>query len=88
MDDSVEKGRELFELYYATDWEALSDEDRVRGTKRIGELLGYTEQDTAFFMGEGAYGNPIINALLLLTAQPRRWARKEVMLLDALHSDL
>lgn len=50
--DCLDMGKELFARYYKNDegYEPLSNE---AGTKRVGELLGYTQADTDFFLGAG-----------------------------------
>ena len=76
----VEDGKELYARYYLDqhDYPALPDSE---GAKRVGKLLGYTENDTAWFTGE-KYKSPLLRTLMYETAPLRRWARKEVMLMD------
>jgi hypothetical protein len=82
LKDKADSGKELFQLFYETD-EPTSAIDDIKMKKRIGEILGYTQEDTAFFVREGIYANPWIRSILMHTADLRRWARKEVMLMDA-----
>ncbi len=78
----IEDGKEVFARYYLSpeehDYPRLSDKE---AGKRIGKLLGYTENDIAWFTGE-KYQSPLIEAVMTQTAPLRRWARKEVMLMD------
>jgi hypothetical protein len=73
-------GQELFARYYNNDKGYLP----MRGkdsTKRIGELLGYTENDTAYFTGE-KYQSRVAQWILQKTADLRRDARAQLMLYD------
>jgi hypothetical protein len=79
--DKVEEGKELYARYYK-DSKGYRRLDNVDECKRIGELLGYRENDTAIFVGE-KYTNPLIRKVMDWTADARRWCRKEVMLMEA-----
>lgn len=77
----IEDGKELYARYYLDrhDYPELSDDEEE---KRIGRLLGYSENDVAWFTGE-KYQSPLLRILMHETAPIRRWARKELMMMDA-----
>lgn len=80
--DRIEEGKELFARYFSNgqhDYEPLSGDER---NKRIGELLGFTENDIAWHLAT-KYQNPVILSLMNKTENIRRWARHECMMMDA-----
>lgn len=74
----IEEGRELFASYFL-DPTSSSRAEYAASIRRIGELLGYTENDTAWFL-QSKYQNPLIRYLMASTMDLRAWARKECML--------
>jgi len=89
--DKQEEGRELFTRYFDQDLDQDLDQnnqdhyetlDASAWHKRIGALLGFTENDQAWHSGE-QYQNPVIHQLMTMTSDIRQWARKETMLMDA-----
>lgn len=77
----VDKGKELYSRSYQNSegYEALNHNDHH---KRIGELLGYTYNDFAWFSGQ-KYTNPLVHKIMEMTSDVRRWARQELDLMDA-----
>lgn len=77
----VDKGNELYSRSYqnAEGYEALNHNDHH---KRIGELLGYTDNDFAWFSGQ-KYTHPLVHKIMEMTSDFRRWARQELDLMDA-----
>lgn len=77
------QGHELNARYYGDpDTAGYESLNPVESAKRIGELLGYTENDQSWFAGT-KYTNPLINQIMTMTSDVRRWARKESMLMNA-----
>lgn len=81
--DKIAEGQELTARYY-NDGKGYPALDGVEVQHRIGELLGYTGNDVAYFMHE-KYKHPWVRELLQKTEDVRRWCRKETMLSD--HED-
>lgn len=79
--DDIEDGRELFARYFVNDLGYPHYPDKKDAVKRVGELLGYTGNDTALFTGT-KYRNPLIRRLLIATENFRREIRTELMLYD------
>lgn len=80
------EGEELNARYYLDNHgypELLPEE----GSKRIGQLLGYTENDLNWHLGT-KYQNPVIKNLMDRTEQLRHWARKELMLMEIPEQDI
>ena len=76
--DKIKDGKELFARYYkgGEGYTPLETHEEIR---RVGELLGYTNNDIAFCLGE-KYNNLTSQTILNATDNLRRWARKEYML--------
>lgn len=79
--DKVEDGKELYARYYKDNegYEELPGEDCA---KRVGRLLGFTENDLAWHTG-GKYRNHTVIKLMEATADFRQQARVKLMLMDA-----
>ena len=78
--NKIEEGQELFARYFKDehDYDDLGDDF----ARRIGELLGFTDNDIAWHYGD-KYQNPIILKLMGMTADFRSWCRMRHMLMDA-----
>jgi hypothetical protein len=76
--DKEEDGKELDARYFQAGdgYPAVKDPDA-----RVGELLGFTQNDIAWFNGT-KYQNPFVNKLMVLTSDIRAEARKRSMLMD------
>jgi hypothetical protein len=74
----VEDGRELFARYYSEGVEDYTELDNFESHKRVAHLLGFTENDFAWFWGT-KYQNPVIKRLMYSTNQIRAKARREYM---------
>ncbi len=84
--DKVEDGKELYARYYKNGegYEKLSEKDAA---KRIGRLLGFTENDLAWHTGE-KYQNPVVLKFMEATQNIRQQARTKLMLMDTPRSGL
>lgn len=76
--DKVEDGKELYARYY-NDGTGYPELDDTEEFKRVGKLLGYTDNDVLFATRE-KYQSPLINRLLVDTNDFRCKIRKEYML--------
>lgn len=74
------EGEELFSRYYQGDKHNYPKVVREAG--RIGELLGFSKNDIAYFYGD-KYQNAFVKALMRKTTKLRKYARKEVMLMNS-----
>lgn len=79
--DRIEDGKELYARYFNSNegYPELSGKD---WSKRIGSLLGFTENDLAWHTNE-KYQNPFVLKFMEATADIRRQARIKLMLMDA-----
>lgn len=76
--DKEEEGKELFARYYkdGEGYPKLAYEDEYR---RVGELLGYNQNDIDWALGK-KYRNNLINSILMETIEWRCKIRKDYML--------
>jgi hypothetical protein len=81
QNDKQDDGKELLSRYFndEKDYEPLEEKE---WNTRIGQLLGYTENDIAWSNGD-KYQHPFIHTLMQKTSELRHQARKIVMLHDA-----
>jgi hypothetical protein len=77
--DQEKEGKELDARYYHHGEHDYPDVKDPHG--RVGQLLGFTENDIAWFSGT-KYQNPIINKLMMATQDIRTQARKEAMIME------
>ncbi len=83
--NKIEDGKELFARYYKGDvgYDPLGDQK----ARRVGQLLGFTENDLAWHYSDKdpnpKYTNPILRDLMEKTHTIRIYARHQVMLMDA-----
>lgn len=73
------EGKELFARYYEVGVENYPPLDDYDSHKRIAQLLGFTDNDFAWFAGT-RYQNPITKKIMFSTENIRKWARKEYLL--------
>ena len=91
--DKIEQGRMLFDMYFnqidpthikiMEDNGAPAKKINHEWNKTVGKLLGYTDNDINWHMGAHKYQNPLILKIMQASESLRRWARKEIMLMDA-----
>lgn len=76
--ENEEDGKELDARYFQAGdgYPDVKDPDA-----RVGELLGFTQNDIAWFNGT-KYQNPFVNKLMVLTSDLRAEARKRSMLME------
>ncbi|MCO6359176.1 hypothetical protein BXY85_1653 [Roseivirga pacifica] len=80
--NKVAEGKELYARYYGVGEENYPPLHGLNSHKRIAQLLGFTDNDFAWFAG-AKYQNPLIKSVLLRTEDIRKWARKQYLLSDA-----
>jgi len=73
------EGKELFARYYEVDVENYPPLDDYESHKRIAQLLGFTDNDFAWFAGT-KYQNPVTKKIMFSTENIRKWARKQYLL--------
>ena len=73
------EGKELFARYYEVGVENYPPLDDYDSHKRIAQLLGFTDNDFAWFAGT-KYQNPITKKIMFSTENIRKWARKQYLL--------
>jgi hypothetical protein len=76
--DKIEEGKELYARYYL-DGEGYPKLEEEEEYKRVGELLGYNQNDISWALGK-KYQNKIIKSVLEKTTDWRCKVRKEYML--------
>lgn len=76
----VEEGKELYARYYK-DSEGYQRLEGDEAAKRVGHLLGFTDNDVAWFTGE-KYQNPAVHKLMEMTNGIRQYARRESLIMQ------
>ncbi len=90
--DKIKDAHELIILYYNDIFESpyisaerrrqLQSTEWEEGSALVGKILGFTDNDIAWFNGE-KYQNPVIKGLMTYTNDWRQTIRQEIMLEDA-----
>lgn len=83
--NNIQDGMEFIQSYYENREKFIDSRDANEFHKRVGKLLGYTDNDIAL-ANSTKYNSRLIKFVLKETNNIRRFARKEVLIADHLRT--